>query len=69
MIPSGHNCIQATRSPASPLIIFSVAENHTHPSSDALSDLQQRLILPKVLIQRVKDISDCHLLPLKDVYI
>ena len=69
MIPSDHNWIQATRYPAPTLIILFITANHTHPSLCALYDLHQILILVKVLFHRVKDVSECHLLPHEDIYI
>ena len=69
LIQSGYNWAQAPMPPAPNSSILLISKNHTHTGLYALYDLQQHLILLKLLLHMVKDISKCHLLTPKDIYI
>ena len=69
MIPSGHNWIQEQRYNAPTLIILFITTDHSHQSFYALSELHHILILPEVLLHRVKYISELNLLPHNNIYI
>ena len=45
------------------LSIFFINTDHTHPGVGSLTDFHKCLTLVKLLLQRVKDISEWHILP------